>query len=433
MPEIDKEAKRRLEDSFWAHLAARYPLTRWWWGAESGTFGTLFPEWTAAAFEHEAAEWRRLAQDTVMLADMETSHWGRFARTVATRVQAGSFRDGAEPLRYANMALTVVNLLDPRAERHPRGELLESLAGWLSQVSDVAAAGFWRRTRASAEASRMIHQVSRMPCPEGTVEDAWKLLQENVVAMVKAYLKRLAQAPQEDEEAIPWAVSAHVSVDVWRDRREEMSLEAPLVIKRPVPSEQILGVSLPHAASVQDVVVPGLMQWWVRPTERGDVVFHGDSYDPSVALATVLALWRNESPVTDLTWALSHPPFVEGGLITVCDLMHRLWPTWAPVQSGYLAQWLQRRRAMATADAWLWLEGGDPSEVYPWLARFMTKGESLALIPWMKSHPGYYVMSHRVFEVLSATAESEDWAHWVFRHGPVVPDAVFLAPAGPTP
>lgn len=425
MPEQDHELKRRLEDSFWSHLAERYPLTRWWWGPERDASAGLFPDWTRSAFEREAAEWRRLAKETVDQEDAEIRHWGQFARVTANRILAGSWTDAAEPVRQANLALTVVGLLDPAGEQYPRLGVVENLAAWLSQVQGVSAVGFWRRTRLAAESARLLRQLARWT-PGGDAGQ-WQRTLDNAAAMVKAYGQRAAAADA-DQETIPWAMSANVQVETWRERRETLGTQNPVIMSKPVPSERLLGRSQSHAAPLQEVVVPGLSQWWVRPGPEGDILYHGDMYDPSVSLGAMLALWRHESPQGNLTWALSQPPLLEGGLTMMATLLHTLWPDWPPIKNRYLGQWLQRRQAMAVADAWLWLEAGDPREVLAWMGKFLSQDEGVAVIPWMKCHPGYYVMSDRVWEVLDSLPDPRDWSHWLFRSGPIVPDAVFSPP-----
>lgn len=426
MPEKGADAKARLARNLWNHLSERYPLTRWWWG-DGVAVSHLFPEWSKAAFDREAAEWRRLAKDAVEIEDVEVGHWGQFARTTANRILAGSWAEGSEPLRSANLALVVVGLLDPHGAAVPRRPMLERLVAWLDSVAEVSATGFWSRTRMMAEAARLMQQVGGVPAPEGETPERWATLQEAVRAAVGRYSERAASTPREGEP-IPWAVSAHVSVDDWRQRRQRMSLESPIMLTKPVPTERLLGLSQPRAAAIQEVVVPGLRQWWVKPGPQGDLLFHGDTYDPSVSLGALLSLWRHTSGVSELTWALSQPPFLEGGLMMVAQLVEKLWPTWPPTRQGFLAQWLQRRRALAGADAWLWLEAGDPVDVLGWLSRFLSREESIAVLPWMKTHPGYYVMSIRVWEVLQRESPARDWTHWVFGAGPAVPQDAFLAP-----
>ncbi len=414
----NSSTKARLEANFWSLVERRHPMTRWWWTGDPDPPAMVWPDWSKASFLREAEEWRRLAKDTVEWDDEEIGHWGQFARHTANRILAGSYADGAEPLRYANLVLTIIRLLDPQAGFVERDALLEGLITWLDGVQDVVAVGFWRKTRVEGEAARLKSQVNGLQVPEA--------LRKRGTTAVNAYVERIQVG--DEQEPIPWAVSAHVSVDDWRDRRVAMTRETPMLVAKPIPTARLLARNQINAPVLQEVVVPGLHEWWLRPGPNEDILYHGDAYNPSIALGALLALWRQQNRCQRLTWALSLPPLVEGGLMTVADLVGTVWSDWLPVKERYIAQWLQRRRAMAVADAWLWLEAGDPHSVREWMSRFMPKTEATAVVPWMKAHPGYYVMAHRVFEVLAETGPSHDWTHWLFSHGPRVPSTAFLAP-----
>lgn len=427
MPLMNGEPKARLEQSFWEQLEHRYPLTYWWWDAESGFDKGLFPEWSRPAFEQEAVQWRRLSQETMKFGDDETVHWGRFARWVATRLSSGSFQDAAEPLRHANLVLTLVALLDPTEQLYPRQPLLVSLTEWLGNVSDVGVQGFWRRVRLHAEAARLEREVEIL----GQKSESHAQAQSAQEAITNYVQAAIAQTTGFAEPA-PWATTAHVSVGSWRCMRQAMARQRPLVLDRPRNAGEVLSPKDSQVPRLQEVIVPGLTQWWVRPGRDIDVLYHGDTQDVSLFVAVMLALWHQSSQVSRLTWALTHPPHIEGGLMTVMALLEDLWPNWEPVQSHQLAQRLQQRQALAIVDAWLWLEGADPMDALNWLSRFMPRDEAIAMIPWMKSQPGYYVMAHRAFEVLMDVDRRRNWEHRVFKNGPIMPEELFLSP-GQTP
>ncbi len=429
MPEDIKGIKRRLADNFWALLSRRHPLTRWWWSPGSEASLDLFPEWSPTEFEREAGDWRRLAQETVDIDDEEIQHWGRFARWTAARLFSGSYQDAAEPLRHANNAISLVRLLDPLGHRYQLAEVLASLSGWLERVGGVGASGFWRRTRVQSEASRLLRQISEWGGFQTGLGAGDASTWEEVDRAVRHYVSRVSDNGWTDSESIPWATSAHVFVETWRTLRASMSQEKPIVIRRPLRARDAMAShELERFPSLQEVVVPGLSQWWFRPEGDKAAIFHGGSPDSTLPLAVVLALWHQESGVSPLTWALTHPPHIEGGLQAVAEVVSRLWSPWPPVQVGLLSQWSQRRRSLAVVDAWLWLEAGDPREALNWLCRFVPKDDALATIPWMKSHPGYYVMAYRVSEVLSQAGPAPDWSHWAFQHGPTMPTSLFLSP-----
>lgn len=432
MPEDASTENGRLEAGFWSLLAQRHPLTWWWWWSpDAAAPANLFPEWTVPAFERETADWRRLAQDSVPIKDPEVQQWGRFARWAAARLASGSYQDGAEPLRHANMAVSIVQLLDPAEQLYPRGELLDGLSQWLSLIDGVSARSFWRRVRVAAEGSRLAVQISHfrgLGGEEPGLKEKW----ERAKSAIEHYSLRVTQSGAEESAPIPWTTSAHVFVETWQDFRQHVTHEKPWVIDRPVSGQSVLKPGGPNFPAVQDVVVPGLSQWWVRPADDSAILYHGDRQDPSLAIGVALALWRQQSRRSRLTWALTHAPVVEGGLLFLSSgLLDTLWPAWPPVQNHVLTHWAQRRRAMAAADAWLWLEGGSPDDVLNWLCRFFSKSEAALIIPWMKCHPGYYVMAQRVFEALETAGPSPDFQHWIFSQGPVMPDS--LHRGDPTP
>lgn len=410
----ERTSKSHLEQKIWKHLQRRYPLTRWWWGEDGGGL-ELFPEWSSSAFLHEADEWRQLAQEGLDFDDQEVLHWGRFGRIVANRIHGGSFHDASEPLRQANLILAMVTMLDRDGALFPRRELLEKLSVWLSQVKDVSAADVWRRARTDAEAARLAQSLNEW--------DTGELRQVSSASReaLEGYMGRVRDV-RDDEDRTPWMASAHPSVDRWRQRRIEMLKESPIVQDRILTAGDILDFRS-EALDIQEVVIPGLETWWLRPQSSSDLVIHGDNRDSSWAMAIVLAYWRKRSSFGPLTWALTLPPILEGGLMAAASFMGSVWPHWRPIQGRFFPRWLQRRRAMAMADAWLWLEDGEVNEVTAWLSRFLSKPEAIALIPWMKSHPGYYVMAGHVYNVLHDIPDGENW---LWSMGPMMPDAVFL-------
>ncbi len=429
MPEKFSPERTYLEQGCWALLKQRHPLTWWWWGPDRTASVALFPEWSRAAFEREAADWRRLAQESVPIQDPEVEHWGRFARWAATRILSRSYQDAAEPLRHANTALGVIELLDPSRELYPRAKLIDDLATWLSHIETVSARGVWRRIRMLAEASRLSAQLDGVNVPASADGGDHNANVERAKSAVEDYTKRTCEFQEEENDPIPWAISAHVVVESWREFRQRVTREKAIVVERPIPGASVLSPAGAGFPAIQEVVVPGLKQWWVRPEDGYDTIFRGDRQDSSLFLAVALAIWHQHSTKTPLTWALTQPPYIEGGLLLLAkDILPTLWPQWSPVKTRVLAQWTQRRRALAAADAWLWLEGAHHDHATAWLSRFFSKSQAASVIPWMKSQPGYYVMAHHVHDVLSDAGPSDDWNHKIFVMGPVMPKWLYVAP-----
>jgi hypothetical protein len=422
VPQETQSPDHRLEDNFWSLLLERHPLTWWWWGPGEAAPGEFFPEWSAGAFEREAGEWRHLATSTVDMADEEVVHWGRFARTTAARLASGSWQDASELLRHANTTLTLVDLLDPTGDQCPRARLLDRMAVWLDQAAGVTAGGVWRKVRIKAEASRLLTYLAKVQ------DDNLVPSRDRGAAAVHAYVDRAVGASDEFD-AVPWASSAHVFVETWREFRQAFTGERPIIVDRPVRGDELLlNRGLENFPDIQDVVVPAAGQWWVRPTGEKITLFHNGRMDGSLAAAVVLGLWHQVSHANALTWALTPAPHIEGGMHRLAVLVEDLWPRWAPVETHLLAQFRQRRTALAVADAWLWLEGGNPEAVAIWLSRFLPKAAAQTVIPWMKSHPGYYVQAHRVYESLSHDTGAA-FSAWPFVHGPVMPADIYQSPA----
>lgn len=426
MPQDVGEAKDHVEEKFWSLLASRHPLTCWWWGSPHPEKLNLLPEWSAPAFVREAQEWRRLAQETVNVNDDEVQHWGRYARWAAVRLSSGSYQDGADPLVLANALWHVVELLDATREFYPRDKLLNSLSEWLNGIAGVTAADHWRKIRVQSESKRLLEQLRRVQPPVDGDLSMFMEKRQRTIEAVEQYVLRVIHADKMDGEPIAWALSAQMFVDEWRAMRHHMSQEPLVTIEYPDLGPHVLHPELEYAPAIQEVVVPSMEQWWVRPASQQTLIYHGAHRDLSLPLALILALWHQRSAMGPMTWALTPPPHVEGGLMALAHQLESLWPTWEPVKSRVLAQWNQRRRALAMVDAWLWLEDCDPDEALKWLCRFVPKPQAVVVIPWMKTHPGHYVLAHQVFTALSTVEPTPSWNHWVFRKGPMMPPALFL-------
>ncbi|PSR32727.1 MAG: hypothetical protein C7B46_13295 [Sulfobacillus benefaciens] len=420
------EFVRRLETNFWDLLARRYPLTRWRWDKETADL-SLFPEWTRVAFQKEYAEWRSLIQETERLEDPEAHHWGRFARIATMHIHSESFRHGAKPLRLANLTLTAVALLDPEGHRFPRDQLLSSFNEWLSNTTDVTASSTWRRVQIEAEATNLIGKVEQWSRFDPGATEPGARLREMALTVIGDYLTRV-KAADDGIDAVPWLHSAHMSVEEWRERRKHLTQESPIPITRPMITAEILDRNQFPSVPIQEVVIPGHHPWWLQSQATSDTLFHGSRYLPSITFALIFSLWRSRSTLRPLTWALTPPPILEGGLVTASAWLRELNPNWAPARTHYLAQWCQQRRALAIADAWLWGEGGRGSEVLSWLARYVGPMEALRLIPWMKENPGYYVLSLMVYEVMSKAEQKPNWQHPFWLDGPIMPYELFVAP-----
>ncbi len=421
--------KARLEEAFWQLLASRYPLTAWWWTDVQLSTDALFPDWSAPAIERETREWRRLAEETSAVAkDPETVHWGRYARHVVTRLEQERIPYAAYVLRHANLVLAVAELLDPREEQYSRAHLLVQLSEWLSTIEAVMG-GAWHAAWAEAEALSLLRLIDREGPQSCWVGKEWILTRDQTAQHVRHFLDRMRDTREVTREPSTWIPSAHVSVDAWRMRRRQVTGEPPLVVTHPLDKQAVWPFLARWVPDLHDVMVPGLKEWWIKPTKDGAVLFHGDVVDGvAILLGAVWAFWYHQSRVKRLTWVLTPPPLIVGGLVATSRLAETAWvDSPLPVRS-FLAKWRQTQQILAVADAWLWLEGEDPLLVFRWLARFMSREAARHWIPWLKCHPGYYVMVDRVGALLTDEGRTGTRDADLWPRGPIMPDSLYLAP-----
>ncbi|MCY0900212.1 MAG: hypothetical protein OWU33_15050 [Firmicutes bacterium] len=424
-----QDDKARLEEAFWQLLASRYPLTAWWWMDVPLSTDALFPDWSAAAIERETREWRRLAEETNAVAkDPETVHWGRFARHVVTRLEQERIPYAAYVLRHANMVLAVAELLDPREEQCARVHLLARLSEWLSTIEAVMG-GTWHTAWAEAEAMKLVRLIHREGPQSCWVGKEWAFTRDQTTRQVHYFLDRMRDTREATREPSTWIPSAHVSVDAWRARRRHVTRETPLVITHPLDKQAVWLFLAQWVPDLRRVTVPGLKEWWVRPTTDASVFFHGDVVeDVALLLGAVWAAWYYQSRVKRLTWVLTPPPLIVGGLVATSRLAESAWVDSPLAVRPFFAKWRQTQEILAVADAWLWLEGEDPLLVFRWLQRFMSKEAARRWIPWLKCHPGYYVMADRVGALLTDEERTDAGDAGMWRWGPIMPDSLYLAP-----
>ncbi|MCY0879518.1 MAG: hypothetical protein OWU84_11330 [Firmicutes bacterium] len=416
-----EDARQQMELAFWQLLKSRHPVTYWWWTDDTPPTEDLFPSWTEEARDREIQEWRRLAGATSSVDDKECVHWGRFARDAAARLGQNWPVNVAQPLRHANLVLTAAELLDPGEARHARTELLARLAQWLTSLSS-AAHDFWAMAWAEAEGRRLSRLIERPGPNHCWARPEWHLARNQAQQALQAYLARWRASASAWREPMPWIPTAHVSVEAWREERQRLKAARPL-IGVPLPESR---QSEPEGGLIaEERVVPGLAQWWLKPGAQGAILFRGDLREPARSLGRVMAFWRQKSALSRLTWALTPPPIIVGGLMAASL---RAEEERAFLDPGHLAQWRQAARVLACADAWLWLEGAEPSDVFRWLKRFLSQSEAQHWVPWLRSHPGFYVMAHRVAMVAREEMGAADGRPWLWENGPIMPPRLYTTP-----
>lgn len=412
----DALTKHRMAHAFWDLIRDRHPLTWWWWQGGGQDRLSLFPSWSPQAFREEAQQWRRLAQATVGTDSDEVRHWGRYARWAASRLESGSYQDAGQPLEHANTVFEVWTVI---GDFEDSAWLLEEFSSWIASIEGVGVVDAWSQNELDHQAGLLSRRIRRLKTVEPGQGRALDALQD--------FVDRVREKPVLTEP-LPWAVSGHVFVETWRDRRRAMTRELPLLLKRPQGHREVFDDGYPHFPRIRDVVHEGVSGWWLRPRDEADMLYSGRQETDTLSVGILLALWYQRCRHEKLTWALTPLAHLEGSLAALADVIPELWPTWPPAQTGRLAQWVQQRRALAVADAWLWLEGGAPAQVASWLKRYVGDPRALKAVAWMKTHPGYYVMADRVLGERRQAAGLVGWDHDLFVSGPIMPQQLYLAP-----
>jgi hypothetical protein len=142
----------------------------------------------------------------------------------------------------------------------------------------------------------------------------------------------------------------------------------------------------------------------------------------------LLGLWRHRAQRSPLTWILTPPPIIEGGVIALAIILVRLGFSWAPVTEHWFQYWQQMAEALASADSQLFGEQKDPAEVVGWLSHFTGRSMAERLVPWVLLHPGHYMLAKWAWEYWLGAHEAS-WDHPLWYQGPVLPYQLFVDPA----
>lgn len=403
------KAKQRLADRFWLLIARRYPLTDAWWRGRP--HDTLFAPWSPAAFDTERDEWLRLVERAAALTgqDAEIDHWGRFARVMVQRLEARVFKHPAQPVRLANTVAYCSEMLYP-GDSHRVALMVKD---WLPTVSGVVLTSPWQQHQLQIEASRLKHWAGGIPNPD---------LRDATVAAIDEFV---ATCPRDDEaddaDLWAWVHSAHVTLDTWRKRQQEADHEPVTLMSRPIRFQALWDGS---PARPEHVVNAALTGWWLRPQKEGDVLITGSPPIPnSHILGIVLAAWRQRSGLSDLSWLLTPPPILAGGLAACTLSLEVSHPNWEAVLTRFLSRWQQQQRALAIAESRVWAAGHSPREVGQWLSRYVGSHAAQGAIPRFLTEPGFHILAWHVKTVLARSGV-------VWSTGPVMPYEVFVSPEG---
>lgn len=416
MPKEQFKSKDVVRAAFVKMLSSRYTAAMAWNG-----FLPIeqleWPEWSPQAFQRERQEWLALSEMTVHSGDGEVRHWGRYARLAASRVQQQGWQSPQAPLRHARTQLWAARLLDPDNALGVTARTFAGLPEWIDRLNGQSGADSFVQAQTAGEAEYLAALADRAVKDhvggEGFDPQA-------VRASLTRYQERVRSAEWQGGD-IPWCATAHVDTWKWHQRRKAFGgIEAA---RRQGPYQPIeawvrdvaaaLGGSLPG----DGILVPQLgSQSWVRLAPSAPAWYYGPRSHGSVLLSSLLLWWRRQSPTEPLTWMLSAPPAIEGGI-------QMLGEAFGPQAPAPVALWAQRhhelRRLLALGDAWLWLEGAGPEAVLRWLQPFLGPEGARRWVLRLKTDPGRIVAACELQEQQEAqyAGQGINWPGW--SDGPV--------------
>lgn len=393
--------KKHVQQLFWHHLRQRHPATALWWSTDAPV--DLWPEWSATAFQRERDTWLALSEMTQNLDDYEARSWGRYARLTAGRISAESWRRPEAPVSHLSHLLQALRLVDPDEKRGLRIEVLEGAIRWLAAIEPPAAADYWTRPVLEMEVRQAIRWLRQWPCPQSVSALAWGTAVDRAATAVQAYRDRILSYKGSHPPEVPWMPIAHLDADDWKARRRAWTRSS-----RPAPGPRppSFGATRPTIPPpVQLTRTAGGAASWLRPGNGQPVLFAGDTAGLGAQVAGLFAWWQAQAPALHpLSWVLAEPWWVEGGLRLLAEAS----------SPGLLTRWRETMTALALADAWLWLESGDPEEVTRWLTPVCSRHYALAWIPRLKVNPG------RILAGEIAADRYRTAPQW--RFGPIAPE-----------
>jgi len=415
------DPKSRLGRLFDRCLIDRHPVTALWWRGDQ-KITRLLPEWSADVFSQESARWLHLSQKTGGIEDGEIRHWGRYARWAHQRIQEESWRNAWAVLQHLVTVLTVVELLDPEGARFPREPLLGQMTRWLDRIQGTGHHGYWGKTYLDYWQQLALKNIARLQPPSPPRD--WEGLTRGLTQAIHRFVERQTLLTSGSGSDAPWVPPAHVSDREWVARRQEFLKTSPLPKPAPLDNWPLFPVGL----SSDEVVKPTIGTWWLKPGRHKDTLVHPHQGAWRDAIGALWTVWRESAGGHALTWALTPPMFIQGPLWALVSDAAQRWPAWPPASHGYLAWWMQWKQALAVADAWLWLEGGDPDEVLKFLERWVSTGSAQFWVVYLKTHPGEMIMTWRACRYWTEAHQGKPY----WTQLPIMPDRLFQADTWPS-
>lgn len=410
----------QIAEEFWQIIDDRYPGTAIWWHRQGA--GNVWPEWSEAAFDRELRGWLNLASVAGSLNEaVEVNHWARYARFAAGRLRGEIWRRADAPLSHARHILEVLWVTE---DFQSFLAALRTLPGWLQRISGVVAGDFWTTIEMKREADGLLGGVLTMPAPQGMDALRWAIATDQAKAAVRTYVANAEGQAYVSTTLVPWVASAHVNLEIWHQRRLEFDSQQqrrpPLVEAR----GSALATRLGFEVRCRLLTRSGLgARSYARWDPAGEAtVYYGATATTTLAMTRILTAWKERArTLHPLSWAIAEPTWVEAGLRRAADFLIADAGPGSSVFEKAVCCWATIYDAVANADAWLWLESGEPDEVARWLEGFMPHRDAWSVVPYLKHNPGRALVG---FENYARWQEFHDDPWWGWQWGPIVPDEI---------
>jgi hypothetical protein len=159
--------------------------------------------------------------------------------------------------------------------------------------------------------------------------------------------------------------------------------------------------------------------------DSGTIYYGPGAYSALLSSLTINWWHQKTQSVSALTWALAEPTQFESQLLWLYTALANTSLLGQAV-SAFLKWRVAADLALAYADAWLWIEGGDPNEVVAWLKLFLSPASATAWIPVLKANPGRALMVADAYRNVAGDCfpdlKTTNWTGW--QWGPIAPEIV---------
>ncbi len=409
----------QLAEHFWHLIEDRYPGSAIWWHREGS--GGQWPEWSEAAFQREMRSWLSLAAEAGLLAELvEADSWGRYARLAAGRLRGEVWRRSDAPLSHARHNLEVLWMIGDYVAFF---KALKSLPDWLKSIAGMVAGDFWTTIELSREAHGLLRGACVMPVPPGMDALRWAVAEDQAKLAIHAYVETAKNHSYGTVTVVPWIASAHVDVMSWRQRRNQFDVPPGEHFRMASGGRELAnGLRFHSRCQTQS-------SGWLRsrsyarwnPLGLG-TVYYGPTASTALVMNWVLTEWKQKaSDLEPLSWAIAEPMWMEAGLRRAAELLMADSDRRFREIEVFVNHWARTQEALAVADAWLWLESGEPERVARWLERFVSYRDAWSLVPYLKCNPGRALVSLENYERWKSTTD-DSWVGWTW--GPIAPDAI---------